>query len=596
MFYNKLKSFLKLCWRISPSYIVLLIVDAIFSGLRIVVNVVLPKYLINELIGNKRVDELIIFGAAIVLSNVFFAFCNNLFKKVMSIKKINISEKMSLTMAEKIMNIDYSYLEDPYYLDLKERAVFAINNRSALENIVNSTANIVKNIVSMLGLVTILFTLSWILVLFLILTIVLSLFIYYSFMKYQQSFFQSLIPINRKYAYYINICLIEKFQKDIRLYNFEPLLIQRIASYNQEFINEFKIYYNKLGKIQGLYSIINNLQASIAYGYVGLKALGKLHAPITIGSFTMYVSAAINFSNTTKELGENITTILQMLDYLDPYMEFVNLPEYQSNSGTLSMKENIKSVSFQNVSFKYPSSDNYVLKNISFDIKYGEKISIVGLNGAGKSTLIKLICRLYAPTSGKILINGKDIYEYEYVSYINKVSAIFQDFKIFAFTIKENITCQDICENSDEIIELINQVGLNEVINNLPMGINSVIGKSYEDKGVELSGGERQKIAIARMLYKDASLIILDEPTSALDPLAEAEIYMNFNNLVKNKTAIYISHRMSSSVFCDRILLIQDGEIVDFDTHTNLMNKKDSLYYKLFTSQAVNYELSNCNG
>ncbi len=174
---------------------------------------------------------------------------------------------------------------------------------------------------------------------------------------------------------------------------------------------------------------------------------------------------------------------------------------------------------------------------------------------------------------------------------MEKIAAVFQDYKLFDFTIGENITCEDKEENH-KTMDLIKEVGLKEKIEELVDGADSILGRFYDEKGVELSGGERQKIAIARALYKNAALVILDEPTSALDPLAEAEIYEHFNTLVGGKTAIYISHRMSSSVFCDRILLIENGSVADFDTHKNLMEKKDSLYYKLFTSQAVNYQLN----
>lgn len=205
--------------------------------------------------------------------------------------------------------------------------------------------------------------------------------------------------------------------------------------------------------------------------------------------------------------------------------------------------------------------------------------------------MIKLLCRLYKPNEGEILVNGHNIFDYDYKSYMEKIAAVFQDYKLLAFTIGENITCEDKEENH-KTMDLIKEVGLKEKIEELVDGVDSILGRFYDDKGVELSGGERQKIAIARALYKNAPLVILDEPTSALDPLAEAEIYEHFNTLVGGKTAIYISHRMSSSVFCDRILLIENGSVVDFDTHKNLMEKKDSLYYKLFTSQAVNYQLN----
>ncbi|MCF6460222.1 ABC transporter ATP-binding protein [Clostridium sp. Cult3] len=588
---KKLKSFLSLFWEASPGYIILLFVNAILESARIIVNIVLPKYLIDELLGNKDPQFLLILGTSIIISNVIFKFIENLMKKHLTMGRMKLEEKMSQIMANKIMNVEFSYLENPYYLDLKERAVFAINNQNSLENIIVGITNTIRDLITIFSLIAILFSLSWALVVLLLITIGLNLWVYSTFAKYQQEFFQSLIPINRKYGYYLGLSWQDKPQKDIRLYNMAPMLTQRVIDYNQELIDELQIFYNRFGKTQGLYNIINVLQASLAYGYVGLRVISeKFGSKISIGSFTMYVNAAINFSQTTTKLGENITMTFQMLEYLDPFMEFVSLPEAREHGGKLEMEDEIHSISFKNISFKYPGSDKYVLKDISFDIKGGEKISIVGLNGAGKTTLIKLLCRLYEPNSGEILVNGYNIYDYEYQSYMEKIAVIFQDYKLFAFTVGENITCEEYSED-ESIMELIEEVGLEEKINSLPNGLNSLIGKSYDNEGIELSGGESQKIAVARALYKDAPLIILDEPTSALDPLAEAEIYEHFNTMVENKTAIYISHRMSSSVFCDRILLIEDGKVADYDSHANLMEKKDTLYYKLFTSQARNYQL-----
>lgn len=587
-----MKLFLNISWKASPNYIILLLVNALLESARIVVNIILPKYLIDELLGNKDPQMLLILGSAIVLSNVIFKLIENIMKKQLTIGRIKLEEKMSQIMANKIMNVDFSYLENPYYLDLKERAVFAINNQSALENIIVGITNTIRDLITIISLLIILFSLSWVLVVFLLLTIGLNLWIYSSFANYQQEFFQSIIPINRKYGYYMGLGFQDKPQKDIRLYNMGPMLTQRVIEYNKDLMDEFQVFYNRLGKIEGLYNVINVLQASIAYGYVGLRVISDKFGPnISIGSFTMYVNAAINFSQTTTKLGENITLTFQMLQYLDPFMEFISLPETKEYSGNLKMEDEIKSISFKNVSFKYPGSDKYVLEDISFDIKGGEKISIVGLNGAGKTTLIKLLCRLYEPDSGEIFVNGHNIYDYEYESYMEKIAVIFQDYKLFAFTVGENISCNEGYKEDKKIMDLIEEVGLKEKIDSLPNGLDSLIGKAYDDKGIELSGGESQKIAITRALYKDAPLIILDEPTSALDPLAEAEIYEHFNTLVKGKTAIYISHRMSSSVFCDRILLIEDGKVVDYDSHANLMEKKDSLYYKLFTTQAKNYQL-----
>lgn len=590
---QKLKMFFSLSWRISPSYIILLIISTFVNSGQIFINVILPKYLIDELTGTKDINRLIILGLLIVVSNLLFAFLSNTMKRVMDVKNIYMNEMMSKTMAEKIMNVEFSYLETPYYLDLKERAVFAANNQSAMKNMIESVAAMLKNLVTITGLVAIMFTLSWILVVLLFIVIVIALLIYRFFMKYQMNFFQEIIPINRRYGYYVGLCFNDKLQKDIRLYGMSKMMTDRVTHYNAEINEWFCKYYQKQGKYLGLYGVVNDLQAAIAYGYVGIRVItDKFGSRIGLGSFTMYVTAAINFTKVISEFGLNIITIIQVLGYLDPFMEFMSLPDEGEVGGNLKFVGDIESIEFKDVSFRYPGSDKLVLEDISFRIGRGEKISIVGLNGAGKTTLVKLLCRLYHPTAGQIFVNGHDIFEYEHESYMKRIAAVFQDYKIFAFSIEENITCQEINKNANKTMELIDKVGLKEKIENLPDGIASFFGKAYDEKGIEMSGGESQKVAIARALYKDASLVILDEPTSALDPLAEAEIYENFNSLVGGKTAIYISHRMSSSVFCDKILVIDGGRISDFDSHEKLMEKKDSLYYKLFQAQAVNYQYS----
>lgn len=588
--FKKLKMFLSLSWEISPAYIFILLGNTAITSAQIFLNIILPKYLIDELVGNMVIDRLVFFGGLIVFSNLLFAFLEKTLKRLLDIKAIYVKEKMNQTMAKKIMNVEFAHLEDPYYLDLKERSVFALNVMSVMQNLISNITIALKSIVTIVGLIIIMMTLSWVLVVFLIITIIISILIYRSFMKYQKNFYQELIPVNRRYGYYVNLTYSDTLQKDIRLFNMNKMLIDKITFYNKAIYEWNSAFSKKSGAYLGLYGIINDLQAVIAYAYVGLRVItDKLGPKISLGSFSMYVSSAINFTKSTMELGNSLITIVQMLGYLDPFMEFMSLPNESENKGTIEFTGEVESIEFKNVSFSYPKSDKVVLENISFEINKNEKISIVGLNGAGKTTLIKLICRLYHPTSGEIYINGHNIFDYDYDSYMKAIATVFQDYKLFAFSIEENITCNEINSNTSRVMELVEEVGLGEKVNQLPKGIASMFGKAYDEDGIEMSGGQGQKVAIARALYKDASLIILDEPTSALDPLAEAEIYENFNELVGDKTAIYISHRMSSSVFCDKILIIDGGKVSDFDTHKNLMKKTDSLYYKLFTSQAVNY-------
>ncbi len=590
---KKITSFLRLAWSISPSYVMLLLLNSIVGSMQIFLNIILPKYLIEELVGAKNAKMLFIWGGAIVLSNLFFSFLANTMKRVLAVRNQYMKDKINYTMGRKIMNVEYHYLEEPYYLDLKERAVFAINNQGALEGIINVLTNALKSLVTLLGVVTIMFTLSYVLVILLVLTTAASILIYAGFSKFQLKFFQQIIPTNRKYGYYFSLSEDEKIQKDIRLYQMNGMLTDRVQQYNKEINHWFQSFFNKEAVFMGGLGIINDLASALAYAYVGLRMiLPRLGRLISLGSFSMYVFSAITFSKTIFGFFQQIVDLLQSLSYLDPYMEFMSLPDEQEIGKEAVLKGGIEKIEFSHVTFAYPAAAAPVLKDVSFTINKGEKISVVGLNGAGKTTLIKLLCRLYHPQEGVIRVNGIDIFSYDLESYMKSMAAVFQDFKLFAFSIEENITCDSQGKNMKKTEELIKEVGLTDKIGELPNGVATMFGKAYDKDGIEMSGGQSQKIAIARALYKDASLVILDEPTSALDPMAEAEIYENFNSLVGKKTAIYISHRMSSSVFCDKILILDGGSVSDFDTHTNLMKKTDSLYYKLFQSQAENYRIA----
>jgi len=588
---KKVVQFFKISWSISPGYILLIILQAAVSGAQVVANIVMPRFLIDELIGAREPKMLLIFGGAIVGANLIFAFITNILKRFAEVGRENVRERWNLALAKKIMNVEYSYLETPYYLDLKERAMFAVSNQGSTHRLIIAMAEVLRTLATLAGLLAVILTLGWVLLVILAVLIAIMLAVQGYFMKYQTVFMKSIIPINRRFGYYGGAAYNEKTHKDVRLYSLSDLIIDRVGGLNEQISEEFGGFRRRQGGLTGFNEIINNVLAVLANGYAGIRVISDMFGPrISIGAFTMYVSATVSFSVTVAQFGANLINVWQMLDYLEPFMEFMRLPEENENTGTVEFSGELESVRFENVSFKYPGSDSLILKNVSFEIKNSEKISIVGLNGAGKTTLIKLIARLYHPTEGKVLINDRDIFDYEYTSYMCAIAAVFQDYKLFNFSIGENISCKENGADKAQIEKYVAEVGLAGKIKELPDGLDSNFGKAYDEDGVEMSGGEAQKVAIARALYKDAELVILDEPTSALDPLAEAEIYANFNELAGAKTTIYISHRMSSSVFCDRILIIDGGEVAGFDTHQNLMKKTDGLYYKLFMSQAENYK------
>lgn len=589
---KKLIHFIKLAWSVSPSYLILLVINALCESAKILLNIVLPVYLIDELTGAQNIQRLCMFGGMIVLNNVGMTLVSNTLQRFLMVKREATGEGMMKLMSEKIMNLEYSYLETPYYLDLKERAVFTIQNQDAIANLINAVSEVISRGATLIGLVVILASLGPVLLIVLVIGIALMLALYAGIAKEQTYVMQEIVPINRRYAYYLNLAYEKEVQKDVRLYQIEPMITERIVNFSNDTCDMFDQMLKKAGVAQGKMGAVGEAVAAFSYAYVGLRTLSDKFGPkLSIGELTMYVSAAINFSSMVIKFGQSVISMIQFLSWLEPYMEFMELAEETNAEGKIPFTEEVETLEFKNVTFTYPKAEKAVLNNVSFAIKKGEKISIVGLNGAGKSTLVKLICRMYQADSGEILINGRNIYEYEYMSYMNTISAVFQDYRLFNFTIAENISCQEKECDVAEVKRLIGEVGLEEKIKELPLGIESRFGKEYDEDGIELSGGQSQKIAIARALYKKASMVILDEPASALDPIAEAEIYEKFNGLVEDKTAIYISHRMSSSVFCDKILIIDGGTVADFDTHENLMQKTESLYYKLFMSQAENYRL-----
>lgn len=586
-------TFVKQVWKVSPAYVLLILLNGLIGGGKIILNMVLPMFLIDELTSGRDVKKLILFGACIVANNVIMTFITDSLQKYRDVKDEWVQNVMVEKLGERIMNLEYSYLENTYYLDLKERAIFAVQNQSAIVAIITLIANTVQGVITLAGLMVILFTLGPVLMTAIAIGVVLMILIVKAASGTMVALMNRIIPINRIFGYYAGVAADKPAQKDLRLYHMDKLVTEKIRQSNETTCDEFDVANRKMGLANGANGVITEFISAFTYGYVGIRTISDMFGSrITLGSLTMYVSSAITFSSTIIQFGENLIGLWQNSQFLVPYQEFMALKEETIEDGGVPMDDIVETLEFRNVSFTYPKAEKPVLKNVSFAVKKGEKISIVGLNGAGKSTLVKLICRMYKADRGEILVNGRDIYDYDYLSYMNVISAVFQDYKLFNFTIEENISCRESGADENRVNYLIDEVGMREKIDTLPEGIHSRFGKEYDEDGVELSGGQGQKIAIARALYKKASMVILDEPASALDPIAEAEIYEKFNSLVEDKTAIYISHRMSSSVFCDRILIIDGGTVSDFDTHENLMKKTDSLYYKLFTSQAENYKLA----
>lgn len=366
-----------------------------------------------------------------------------------------------------------------------------------------------------------------------------------------------------------------------------PLILGKIKEFSSKIIEIGSDLYSTKGKYTGVTNINLQLQIVIVYGYLCYKVI---YSGLSIGNFTMYAGAAASFTATVSIFISEFVDIGNQCRNLQLYRDFEARVSVNDRTGETIGKIKNYDIEFRNVYFKYPRSKDYTLKNISIKIHSGEKLSVVGRNGAGKTTFIKLLTRLYEPTEGEILLGGKNIKEYDYKEYVKLLSVVFQDFKLFAITIKENLTLSDSERvKGKEIIEILEQSGFEEDLKKLPQGIETSVYKYFDKEGIEFSGGQSQKLAIARALYKDAPIVVLDEPTAALDPISEYEIYQEFHKLVGNKTAVYISHRLSSCRFCDKIAVFDNGTIVQYGSHDELISHKDKQYAKMYNAQAKYY-------
>ena len=309
-----------------------------------------------------------------------------------------------------------------------------------------------------------------------------------------------------------------------------------------------------------------------------------------IGSVIKYVGYLGGLINNIEGIFQTIASAKNNEQYLKVYLDFFEIKNdmYQGSLSVEKRSDKKFDIEFKNVSFKYPGSDTHALKNVSLDLQVGQKLAVVGMNGSGKTTFIKLLCRLYDPCEGEIMMNDFNVRKYDYRQYLDLFSVVFQDYKLLSMSLGNNVSTSGTWDAA-KAEKYLHEVGFGERYESLPNKLDTAIYKDFDSEGVELSGGEAQKVALARALYKEAPFIILDEPTAALDPIAEAEIYSKFDEIVGDKTAIYISHRLSSCRFCDKIAVFDKGEIVQVGTHEELLKDEQGKYYELWNAQAQYY-------
>lgn len=602
---------LKLIFKKYPSMFLANLFSIIFTSITPYVIIYFSALIITSLTNNSDRDYVIQLVLLTLSITLLLGVINALLNKWKKAQNEGQPLKLQELLSDKLNDLDYEKIDDAKIHQLVKR-IEEDNNSSGwgINQLLDDAQDLISSfssIIAGLSLTIMLFVSKvptdsgWITILNnplvgLFIVLLLFLFSYFStILSFKASSYWALNSDahalgNNLFGFYGFLGLDETVSTDVRIYQQNKIASKYFNDKNGLFSSNgyfAKVAKGKMGLLNALSSIVTYLIVFLIYAYICLKAYAGAFG---LGEVTQYISS---FTKVGVSLVLLMLTMAKMKNnafFLKQFFDFLDTPNqmYQGSLTVEKRNDNDYEIEFRNVSFKYPNSDNYALKNLNFKFKVGSKIAVVGVNGSGKTTFIKLLCRLYDPTEGEILLNGINIRKYNYREYMNIFSIVFQDFKIFSLKLGENIACKK-DYNPEKVIDCLEKVGFSDRLKTLPSGLDTYLFKDNEEDGVSLSGGENQKLAIARSLYKSSSFVILDEPTASLDPIAEEEIYSRFNQIVEDKTTIYISHRLSSCKFCDEILVFDDGKMIQYGTHHQLLNQKEGKYFELWNAQAQYY-------
>ncbi len=580
--------YFKLCWKYDWKYIFVLLFGEIGKAVGVITAVFIPKFIIDALFVADNKELAIYWLTVLVLIMLGVGLVQAILDFALRSMTAKIFQLFTFDMNSKFMNVEYQKIETPEFLDLKQKAErFLYGNGQGFGAILRQAFSLIGYIVTLAGLIGIISQLSpWLILIVFGLTILSGVF-YFGILGLVAKRNLEQAVVERRMNYFNNVMKDFHYGKEIRNNNLQSWLLSKCTNH----LKVLSSFYRKMGLAFGASTFINSIllagQTVLAYFYVIKQALAKL---ITVGEFSMYLAAITSFANTLKSFAETIGELKNYDAYYKALLEYNKIQSLLVEGGedvSLSSDFNIE---FENVSFKYGSSEKFALKNINIKFNSKERIAIIGENGAGKSTFVKLLMRLYEPTEGRILLNGVDIKDIDYAKYQECFSTVFQDFKLFSFSIKENITFDKKESNEDKLRleKIIKSTGLDEAIAKLDKGVDTLVYRDFDNAGFTPSGGEGQKIAIARAAYKNAPIVILDEPTAALDPRAENKIYEQFDEFFNDKCSLYISHRMAVTKFSDRTLVFDNAELIQDGSHEELISQ-DGKYKELYHLQAKYY-------
>lgn len=492
---------------------------------------------------------------------------------------------------EKVLSINYEYLESPEVLDIHQRATRATDgNNNGLEGMMQLMQRIATYACTVIVSFIAVTVLDWRLILVLFISGILNFIAYKFVIKFEKSrVWDALAPYWRRINYINRRTQDFDCAKDIRLFDLNDFLLGKLRGVHA--YKESKTDFHE--NCWTIYSFFTQILYIICqfciYGALIYAVIGK---EMTIANFSMYLGFAMAFSNSLVRMlqlfGDYVKCSLEVDDFRS-FMRISNTKDDETDLIPVPQCDSYE-IQFHDVSYIYLEAEKPALSHLNLTIKPGEKLAVVGLNGAGKTTMIKLLLRLYDPTEGYITLNGIDLRKFDRNEYYKLFSPVFQDLEVFAFPLSQNVSMKELVDtDKQQVISVMKEAGLGVKLDSLPKGVDTELLKIVDDEGIDLSGGERQKLALARALYKNAPIVVLDEPTSALDALAEKELYEKFANMIGKKSSVYISHRLASTRFCDSIAMFMDGKMVEYGTHDQLIQKNGE-YAHMFDVQSQYYK------
>ncbi|MDR2045276.1 MAG: ABC transporter ATP-binding protein/permease [Clostridium sp.] len=578
-------------WHYNKKFLVDTVLYTISKTIDPFIAIVYPKIIIDSIQEGKSASTILLFCIAMGVSFLLTKNGLSYAQKDIELQGEFLMMKLRLLCNRINMSVALDDLENPAYLDRKIHSMKIIWNSSDFIAYHLSFADIFVGITQTVLLLIFTLNINWILGIGVLMIYIINTFLHRIANKKNYSIDESLAPTQRKINYFNSIFSDFSYGTVIRVNSLADWLIDKAKKIRNENSKQEGRKDKNLLPVNIISSALDCIQEMGVYIYLIISVI--VHK-MTIGNFTMGLLAIRQFSVSLEQITNAYTTMGIIGFYMTDFRLF--LSDYNVADSELEQtlnSDNIE-IEFKNVWFKYPRTDEYILKGVNISIHKGEKLSIVGENGAGKSTLVKLLLRLYTPSEGTILLNGVDIQEIDYSRYQKLIATVFQDYRVYSFSVAENIMF-DVLGSEDENIKrdrlksAIERSGLSQKVGELKNNFDTILGKQFVEDGVELSGGEAQKLAVARALYKDSPILILDEPTANLSPIAEHMMYSKLADISKDRTAFFISHRLASSKFCTRVIVLDNGIIAEDGSHENLLKQKGK-YAELYRLQAQYYQ------